>query len=33
MLDKGTVIKDVERYAEAVTKEFPPSAIMLFGSY
>jgi predicted nucleotidyltransferase len=33
MLDKGTVVKDVERYAEVVTKEFSPYSILLFGSY
>jgi len=33
MLDKDTVIDTVERYAEVVTKEFSPSAIILFGSY
>jgi len=33
MLDKGTVISTVERYTEAVKKEFSPSAIILFGSY
>ena len=33
MLDKGTVINTVERYAEAVLEEFSPSAIILFGSY
>ena len=33
MLDKRTVISTVERYVEAVTKEFSPSAIILFGSY
>ena len=33
MLDKGTVINTVERYTEAVTREFSPSAIILFGSY
>jgi len=33
MLDKRTVINTVERYAEAVTKEFAPSAVVLFGSY
>ena len=33
MLDKGTVIDTVERYVEAVKKEFSPSAIVLFGSY
>jgi len=32
-LDKGTVINTVVRYAEAVTKEFSPFAIVLFGSY
>ena len=33
MLDKGTVIDTVERYAEIVRKEFSPSAVVLFGSY
>jgi len=33
MLDKETVINTVERYAQAVAKEFAPSAIVLFGSY
>jgi predicted nucleotidyltransferase len=33
MLDKETVVNTVERYAEAVIKEFAPSAIVLFGSY
>ena len=33
MLDKGTVINTVERYAEVVAKELSPSAIVLFGSY
>ncbi len=33
MLDKGTVINTVERYTEAVTREFSPSAVVLFGSY
>jgi len=33
MLDKGTVIDTVERYANAVKKEFSPSAVILFGSY
>lgn len=33
MLDKGTVIDTVERYTQAVTKEFSPSAVVLFGSY
>ena len=33
MLDKGTVINTVKRYTEAVTKEFSPSAVVLFGSY
>ncbi|MCL2079063.1 MAG: nucleotidyltransferase domain-containing protein [Oscillospiraceae bacterium] len=33
MLDKKTVMKTVEQYAEAVTKELSPSAIFLFGSY
>ncbi|MCL2343791.1 MAG: nucleotidyltransferase domain-containing protein [Firmicutes bacterium] len=33
MLDQGTVIKTVERYADAVKKEFSPDAVVLFGSY
>jgi predicted nucleotidyltransferase len=33
MLDKETVIATVERYTEAVKKEFAPSAVILFGSY
>jgi predicted nucleotidyltransferase len=33
MLDKGAIVKDVTKYAEAVTKEFSPSYIMLFASY
>ena len=33
MLDKGTVVDTVERYAKAVTKELSPSAVVLFGSY
>ena len=33
MLDKGTVISTVERYAEAVKNEFSPNAVILFGSY
>ncbi len=33
MLDKGTVINTVKRYTEAVTREFSPSAVVLFGSY
>ena len=33
MLDKKTVISIVEQYAEAVTKEFSPLAVVLFGSY
>ena len=33
MLDKGTVINTVEQYANAVTKELSPSAIVLYGSY
>ena len=33
MLDQGTVIDTVERYVEAVKKEFSPSAVVLFGSY
>ena len=33
MLDQGTVIGIARQYADAVTKEFSPSAIILFGSY
>ncbi|MDR2525976.1 MAG: nucleotidyltransferase domain-containing protein [Oscillospiraceae bacterium] len=33
MLDKGTVINTVERYANAVKQEFSPFAVVLFGSY
>jgi predicted nucleotidyltransferase len=33
MLDKSTVVNTATRYAEAVSKEFSPSAVILFGSY
>jgi len=33
MLDKEAVINIVKQYADVVTKEFSPSAIVLFGSY
>jgi predicted nucleotidyltransferase len=33
MLDKGAVINTVERYADLVTKEFSPAAVVLYGSY
>ena len=33
MLDKGAVVSTVERYAEVVTKELSPSAVVLFGSH
>jgi predicted nucleotidyltransferase len=33
MLDKATVIDTVQRYADAVMKEFSPAAVVLFGSY
>ena len=33
MLDKNTVVTTAKRYADAVTKEFSPSAVILFGSY
>ena len=33
MLDNATAINTVERYAEAVKKEFSPAAIILYGSY
>ncbi|MCL2518740.1 MAG: nucleotidyltransferase domain-containing protein [Oscillospiraceae bacterium] len=33
MLDKITVINTVKQYADVVTKELSPSAIVLYGSY
>jgi predicted nucleotidyltransferase len=33
MLDKSTVVNTATRYAEAVSKEFSPLAVILFGSY
>ncbi|GHV12408.1 hypothetical protein FACS1894219_05240 [Clostridia bacterium] len=33
MLDKSTVVSTAARYAEAVSKEFSPLAVILFGSY
>ena len=33
MLDKRTLIDTVERYTEAVKREFSPNAVILFGSY
>ena len=33
MLDKGTVIDTVKRYAEAINSEFSPYAVVLYGSY
>ncbi|MDR0951985.1 MAG: nucleotidyltransferase domain-containing protein [Oscillospiraceae bacterium] len=33
MLDKAAVIDTVQRYADAVKKEFSPAAVILFGSY
>ena len=33
MLDKAEVVSIVEQYAQLVTKEFSPSAVILFGSY
>ena len=33
MLDKETVIKVVEQYANVVVKEFSPDAVVLYGSY
>ena len=33
MLDKKTLINTVERYTEAVKREFSPNAVVLFGSY
>jgi predicted nucleotidyltransferase len=33
MLDKTTVLTTAERYADAVKREFSPSAVILFGSY
>lgn len=33
MLDKATVVKTVEQYAQEVIKAFSPMAILLYGSY
>ena len=33
MLDKETVIKAVEQYANLVAEEFSPEAVVLYGSY
>ena len=33
MLDKGTVIDTVKRYADLVKSELSPASIVLFGSY
>ena len=33
MLDKSTITDTVNRYVDAVTREFSPSSIVLFGSY
>ena len=33
MLDKAAVINTVKQYANVVTKEFSPAAIVLYGSY
>ena len=33
MLDKGTVVSTVSKYADAVKKELSPAAIILFGSH
>ena len=33
MLDKRAVISMVERYVDAVNKEFSPNAVVIFGSY
>jgi predicted nucleotidyltransferase len=33
MLDKATVVNVVEQYADIVTNEFSPNAIILYGSY
>ena len=33
MLDKRTVISKVEQYADAVTSELSPAAVVLYGSY
>ena len=32
-MDKGTVINTIEKYTDAVKKEFSPFAVVLFGSY
>ena len=33
MLDKSTVVKTVEQYADILTKEISPAAVVLYGSY
>jgi predicted nucleotidyltransferase len=33
VLDKETVVNTVERYVDAVKKEFSPSVVILFGSH
>ena len=33
MLDKTAVMNTVKKYSDAVTKEFSPNAIILYGSY
>lgn len=33
MLDKATSVNTAKQYAQFITKEFSPSAIILFGSY
>ncbi|MDR1299034.1 MAG: nucleotidyltransferase domain-containing protein [Oscillospiraceae bacterium] len=33
MLDKKTALTSATKYADAVTKEFSPSAVVFFGSY
>ena len=33
MLDKAAVINTVEKYADVITKELSPNAIILYGSY
>ncbi|MDR1292546.1 MAG: nucleotidyltransferase domain-containing protein [Clostridiales Family XIII bacterium] len=33
MLDQGTVINTVERYADLVASELSPAAVVLYGSY
>jgi len=33
LLDKESVVNTVERYIQAIKREFSPSAVVLFGSY